>query len=260
MTSSNLPLAEEAFVTTFATVLTLNLLGQMMLYIFPASLPEIGPYRQIINVACMTFVLGGSALIAALAVLIAIRTRDKRVDMLLQFGGFMFVMSMYSLWAFAEFELGLAIAAIRGALVPAEPGLRVARHAVTEAVALAEQEHGAADAFSSRGAKPGHRLAIVLGRTLASVKADAEAVHGRGIACLGRRSPQPSRFDPVLVGASSEKVAAAQEICCAQLSLLSRQPQPADGRNKIARQALAKIVGAAQPILRLPGAATGRRA
>ncbi len=104
MTSSNLPLAEEAFVTTFATVLTLNLLGQMMLYIFPASLPEIGPYRQIINVACMTFVLGGSALIAALAVLIAIRTRDKRVDMLLQFGGFMFVMSMYSLWAFAEFE------------------------------------------------------------------------------------------------------------------------------------------------------------
>ena len=60
--------------------------------------------------------------------------------------------------AFTEFELGVAAAFLASTPVPGHTGFRIARHAKTEGVALAEQEHRTGQALARGYPEMGRRF------------------------------------------------------------------------------------------------------
>ncbi len=107
---------DEITSVTLACVLTIHLLGQATLYMFPASLPKVGPFREFVQIFCMATLICGGVLMALVTAANIVLSSSTRAKALLQLGGSLLVMSFLGYWAYSQFPLMETIVYVMGGI------------------------------------------------------------------------------------------------------------------------------------------------
>jgi hypothetical protein len=157
--------------------------------------------------------------------------------------------------AFAQFELGIAAALLRGTAIPGHAGFGVSRDAEAEVMALAEQEHRTGQALARGDPEMDRRLGSVGRDAFAGIQAHAQT-EARADHAVGRRiAPAGNRARAVLGKPAPEKVTARKQVDGFGLALPGCQLEPVRGAGEVALETDPEIQNAAAPVLRQAGAA-----
>ncbi len=117
---------DEVTAVTLACVLTIHLLGQATLYIMlPATLPQVAPFREFVQIFCMATLICGGVLMALVTATNIVLSSSTRAEALLQLGGSLLVMSFLGYWAFSQFPLMETIVYVMGGIGATSLGLGI---------------------------------------------------------------------------------------------------------------------------------------